>query len=117
MRPSTKRCPMGAWRLGQESSKTRLGNGSQPPRRPTPKKTSTTAGKSGATSYRIGLPTSKSERKRSRTAKAELEAEAKAAAEAEVKARADAEAKRQAEGRKKPGKPAAPPSPEPDPKD
>src|SRR5215472_6772351 len=65
MRPSTKRCPMGAWRLGQESSKTRLGNGSQPPRRPTPKKTSTTAGTSGATSYRIGLPTSKSERKRS----------------------------------------------------
>jgi transposase len=52
-----------------------------------------------------------------RTAKAELEAEAKAAAEAEVKARADSEAKRQAEGRKKPGKPAAPPSPEPDPKD
>lgn len=52
-----------------------------------------------------------------RTAKAELEAEAKAAAEAEVKARADAEAKRQAEGRKKPGKPAAPASPEPDAKD
>jgi transposase len=51
-----------------------------------------------------------------RAAKAELEAEAKAAAEAEAKARADAEAKRQAEGRKKPGKPAAPPSPEPDPK-
>jgi transposase/anti-sigma28 factor (negative regulator of flagellin synthesis) len=51
-----------------------------------------------------------------RAAKAELEAEAKAAAEAEAKARAAAEAKRQAEGRKKPGKPAAPPSPEPDPK-
>jgi transposase len=49
-----------------------------------------------------------------RAAKAELEAEAKAAAEA--KARAETEAKRQAEGRKKPGKPAAPPSPEPDPK-
>jgi len=52
-----------------------------------------------------------------RAAKAELEAEAKAAAEAEAKARAEAEAKRQAEGRKKPGKPAAPPSPEPDAKD
>jgi transposase len=49
-----------------------------------------------------------------RAAKAELEAEAKAAAEAEAKARAEAEAERQAEGRKKPGKPAAPPSPEPD---
>src|SRR5215831_7988453 len=48
-----------------------------------------------------------------RAAKAELEAEAKAAAEAETKARAEAEAKRQAEGRKKPGKPAAPPTPEP----
>ena len=52
-----------------------------------------------------------------RAAKAELEAEAKAAAEAEAKARAEEEAKRQAEGRKKPGKPAAPPSPEPDAKD
>jgi len=51
-----------------------------------------------------------------RAAKAELEAEAKAAAEAETKARAEAEAKRQAEGRKKPGKPAAPPTPEPVPK-
>ena len=49
-----------------------------------------------------------------RAAKAELEAEAKAAAEAKAKAAAEAEAKRQAEGRKKPGKPAAPPSPEPD---
>src|SRR5215470_11917502 len=49
-----------AWQLDQHA-----GNGSQPPRRPTPKKTSTTAGTSGATSYRIGLPTSKSERKRS----------------------------------------------------
>jgi hypothetical protein len=51
-----------------------------------------------------------------RAAKAELEAEAKAAAEAEAKAEAEAEEKRKAEGRKKPGKPAAPPSPEPDPK-
>jgi hypothetical protein len=51
-----------------------------------------------------------------RAAKAELEAEAKAAAEAKAKAAAEAEAKRQAEGRRKPGKPAAPPSPEPDPK-
>ena len=51
-----------------------------------------------------------------RAAKAELEAEAKAAAEAEAKAAAEAEEKRKAEGRKKPGKPAAPPSPEPEPK-
>jgi len=51
-----------------------------------------------------------------RAAKAELEAEAKAAAEAKAKAEAEAEEKRKAEGRKKPGKPAAPPSPEPDPK-
>jgi len=51
-----------------------------------------------------------------RAAKAELEAEAKAAAEAQAKAEAEAEEKRKAEGRKKPGKPAAPPSPEPAPK-
>jgi hypothetical protein len=51
-----------------------------------------------------------------RAAKAELEAEAKAAAEAKAKADAEAEEKRKAEGRKKPGKPGAPPSPEPDPK-
>ena len=51
-----------------------------------------------------------------RAAQAELEAEAKAACEAKAKAAAEAEEKRQAEGRKKPGKPAAPPSPEPDPK-
>lgn len=51
-----------------------------------------------------------------RAAKAELEAEARAAAEAKAKAAAEAEEKRQAEGRRKPGKPAAPPSSEPDPK-
>ena len=51
-----------------------------------------------------------------RAAKAELEAEAKAAAAAEARARAEAEEKRKAEGRKKSGKPAAPPSEEPDPK-
>jgi transposase len=51
-----------------------------------------------------------------RAAKAALEAEAKAAAEAKAKAEAEAEEKRKAEGRKKSGKPAAPPSPEPDPK-
>jgi transposase len=49
-----------------------------------------------------------------RQAKAELEAEAKAAAEAESKARAEAEDRREAEGRKKPGKPSAPPKAEPD---
>ena len=52
--------------------------------------------------------------RRIRAAKAELEAEAKAAAAA--KAKAQAEERRQAEGRKKPGRPAAPPSEEPDPK-
>ena len=45
-----------------------------------------------------------------------FEAEAKAAAAAKAKAQAEAEERRQAEGRKKPGKPAAPPSEEPDPK-
>src|SRR5271169_4850161 len=51
-----------------------------------------------------------------RAAKAELEAEAKAAAAAKAKGQAEAEERRQAEGRKKSGKPAAPPSEEPDPK-
>jgi hypothetical protein len=50
---------------------------------------------------------------RIRQAKAELEAEARAAAEAETKARAEAQEQRQAKGRKKPGKPAAPPKAEP----
>jgi transposase len=53
---------------------------------------------------------------RIRAAKAELEAEAKAAAEAKRKAAAEAQAQREAEGRKKPGRPAAPPSTAPDPK-
>jgi Transposase DDE domain len=43
-------------------------------------------------------------------------AEAKAAAAAKAKVEAEAEERRKAEGRKKPGKPAAPPSDEPDPK-
>src|SRR5437870_377049 len=51
-----------------------------------------------------------------RAAKAELEAEAKAAAAAKVKAQAEAEERQKADGRTKPGKPAAPPSEEPDPK-
>src|ERR1700758_2698498 len=51
-----------------------------------------------------------------RAAKAELETEAKAAAAAKAQAQAEAEERRRAEGRKKPGKPAAPPSDEPDPK-
>ena len=46
----------------------------------------------------------------------ELEAEARAAAAAKARAQAEAEERRRAEGRKKPGKPAAPPSEEPDPK-
>jgi transposase len=48
-----------------------------------------------------------------REAKAALEAEAKAAAEAEIQARAEAEGRRRAEGRKKTGKPPAPPKAEP----
>ena len=51
-----------------------------------------------------------------RAAQAELEAEAKAAAAAKAKAQAEAEDKRKAEGRKKPGRPVAPRSKEPDPK-
>ena len=51
-----------------------------------------------------------------RAAKAELEAEARAAAEAKAKAEAEAEEKRKTEGRKKPGKPTAPPPLEPAPK-
>src|ERR1700681_1026331 len=53
---------------------------------------------------------------RIRRAKAELEAEAKTAAEAKLKAAAEAQAQREAEGRKKPGRPTAPPSTAPDPK-
>src|SRR6202140_4033563 len=51
---------------------------------------------------------------RIRKAKAELEAEAKAAAEAKLKAEAEAAERRAAEGRRKPGRQAAPPSTEPD---
>ena len=54
--------------------------------------------------------------KKIRAAQAELEAEARAAAAAKARAQAEAEERRRAEGRKKPGKPAAPPSEEPDPK-
>jgi len=53
---------------------------------------------------------------RIRKAKAELEAEAKAAAQAKLKAAAKAQQQREAEGRKKPGRPAAPPSTTPEPK-
>lgn len=49
-----------------------------------------------------------------RAAKAELEAEAKGAAEAEMRRRDKAEAQRKAEGRKKNGKPPAPPRAEPE---
>jgi transposase len=51
---------------------------------------------------------------RIRAAKAELEAEAKAAAEEERRRRAEAERQRLAQGRKKSGKPPAPPKAEPD---
>jgi transposase len=49
-------------------------------------------------------------------ARAALEAEAKAAAEQARRIEAEKEASREAEGRKKPGKPAAPPSETPEPK-
>ena len=49
-------------------------------------------------------------------AMAALEAEARLAAEEERRIEAEKEQQRQAEGRKKPGKPAAPPSDQPDPK-
>jgi transposase len=49
-----------------------------------------------------------------RAAKAELEADAAAAAEEAARRRAEAENKRLAEGRKKNGRPPAPPSPQPD---
>jgi hypothetical protein len=49
-------------------------------------------------------------------AMAALEADARLAAEEERRIEAEKEQQRQAEGRKKPGKPAAPPSDEPDPK-
>src|SRR5881398_2099261 len=49
-------------------------------------------------------------------AMAALEAEARQAAEEERRIEAEKEQQRQAEGRKKPGKPAAPPSNQPDPK-
>ena len=51
-----------------------------------------------------------------RRAMAALEADARPAAEQERRIEAEKEQQRQAEGRKKPGKPAAPPSEEPDPK-
>lgn len=51
-----------------------------------------------------------------RQAKAELEAEAKAAAEEKRKAEAEADEQRRQEGRKKPGKPAAPIADNPEPK-
>src|SRR6201987_1125893 len=51
---------------------------------------------------------------RIRKAKAEIEAEAKAAAEAKRKAGAEAAEKREAQGRRKPGRKAAPPSEDPD---
>jgi len=49
-------------------------------------------------------------------AMAALEADARLAAEEERRIEAEKEQQRQAEGRKKPGKPAAPPSDQPDPK-
>ena len=49
-------------------------------------------------------------------AKAALEAEAKAAADEERRIEAEKQASRDAEGRRKPGKPAAPPTDEPEPK-
>src|SRR5262252_7817420 len=116
MPPSTRRCRMDAWRLGRRSSKPRLRSGLMPPRWPTRKKTSSTVATKRGDELPDWVADKQKRAAKIRAAKAELEAEAKAAAEAETKARAEAEAKRQAEGRKKPGKPAAPPTPEPVPK-
>src|ERR1700693_864699 len=63
-----------------------------------------------------GVADKKRRAERIRKAKAELEAEAKASAEAKLKAAAAAQQQREAEGRKKPGRQAAPPSTAPDPK-
>jgi Transposase DDE domain len=65
-----------------------------------------------ATRCRIGWRTRSCVPRRS--VRPELEAEAKAAAEAKLKAEAEAAEKRAAEGRRKPGRQAAPPSSEPD---
>src|SRR6516164_7612714 len=64
MPPSTRRCPTSGWRLGRKSSKPRLRSGLLLPRRPMPRKTGSMVATSAATSYRIGLPTSRSARRR-----------------------------------------------------
>ena len=71
---------------------------------------------SAATRCRIGPATSRNDWRRSSQAMAALEADARLAAEEERRIEAEKEQQRQAEGRKKPGKPAAPPSDQPDPK-
>ena len=96
-----------------------------PPRRPQPRRRSASArprprrafgrDKSGEELPKW-VADKKKRAEKIRAAKAELEAEPKAAAAAKAKAQAEAEEQRRAEGRKKPGKPAAPPSEEPDPK-
>jgi hypothetical protein len=63
-----------------------------------------------------GSPTSRSGSPGSPRPKAELEAEAKATADEERRIEAEKQKSREANGRKKPGKPAAPPSDEPAPK-
>src|SRR5215468_7445772 len=113
--PSTRRCPMSGWRHVRRSWTPRLPSGSLPLRPLIARKTRSTVRTSRATRCRSGSPT-RQDGPKIRAAKAELEAEARAAAEAKAKAEAEAEEKRKTEGRKKPGKPAAPPSPEPAPK-
>jgi Transposase DDE domain len=73
-----------------------------------PRRMGCTAKTSTATRCPIGSATRSGALRKSERPRAALEAEAKAAAEAEEE--------RAKEGRKKPGKPAAPPSTEPDPK-
>jgi len=105
---SYERMKSGKWSLRLRSTA-----GSKPPRRPMPRRTSSTAA-GVATRCRIGWPDKQKRLAKIRAAKAELEAEAKAAAAEEMRRRAAAEERRIAEGRKKNGKTPAPPKQEPD---
>jgi Transposase domain (DUF772) len=103
MPPSTRRCPSSGWRLARRSWKERSPSDWLPPRRPTAWKTS-----SMVRTSRNGWPTRKSGPKRFALPRRSWRRKPRPATEAKAKAEADAEEKCKAEGRKKPGKPAAP---------
>jgi len=88
----------------------------QPPRRRIPKRTRRSAKTSAATRCRIGPATSRNGWRRSSKRWRRWRRTPGLAAEEERRIEAEKEQQRQAEGRKKPGKPAAPPSDQPDPK-